>query len=57
MCIRDSVYTTGEIFCHPNGHTVIPDYVEFSLDARHEKPEVIEQVVKVIENLSLIHIS
>ena len=45
------VYTTGEIFCHPNVHTVIPDYVEFSLDARHEKPEVIEQVVKVIENI------
>lgn len=45
------VYTTGEIVCHPNVHTVIPDYVEFSLDARHEDPEVIKQVVKVIENM------
>lgn len=45
------VYTTGEIVCHPNVHTVIPDYVEFSLDARHEDPEVIKQVVKVIENI------
>ena len=23
------VYTTGEIVCHPNVHTVIPDYVDF----------------------------
>jgi N-carbamoyl-L-amino-acid hydrolase len=45
------VYTTGEIVCHPNVHTVIPDYVDFSLDARHEDPKVIEQVVKVIENM------
>ena len=27
------VYTTGEIVCHPNVHTVIPDYVDFSLEA------------------------
>lgn len=45
------VYTTGEILCHPNVHTVIPDLVDFSLDARHENPEVIQQVVKVIENM------
>lgn len=45
------VYTTGEILCHPNVHTVIPDYVDFSLDARHEDPKVIEQVVKVIEDM------
>lgn len=45
------VYTTGEIYCHPNVHTVIPDYVEFSIDARHENPKVIQQVVKIIENM------
>lgn len=45
------VYTTGEILCHPDVHTVIPDYVEFSLDARHEDPKVIEQVVSIIENM------
>lgn len=45
------VYTTGEIVCHPCVHTVVPDFVEFSLDARHEDPKVIEQVVKVIENI------
>ncbi|MEG0792497.1 MAG: Zn-dependent hydrolase [Lachnospiraceae bacterium] len=45
------VYTTGEILCHPNVHTVIPDYVDFSIDARHEDPKVIAQVVKIIENM------
>ena len=45
------VYTTGEILCHPNVHTVIPDYVEFSIDARHEDPKVIEQVIEVIQNM------
>lgn len=45
------VYTTGEILCHPNIHTVIPDHVDFSLDARHQNPEVIKQVVEVIKNM------
>lgn len=45
------VYTTGEILCHPNIHTVIPDFVDFSLDARHKNPEVIRQVVEVIKNM------
>lgn len=45
------VYTTGEIKCHPNVHTVIPDEVDFSIDARHEDPEVIKQVVEVIKNI------
>lgn len=45
------VYTTGEITCHPCVHTVIPDEVEFSLDARHEHHEVIDRVVSVIRSL------
>jgi N-carbamoyl-L-amino-acid hydrolase len=45
------VYTTGEIHCHPCVHTVIPDFVDFSIDARHENPEVIKQVVQIIESL------
>lgn len=45
------VYTTGEVLCHPNVHTVIPDYVEFSVDARHENPNVITQVVAALGNL------
>eukprot|EP00826_Nyctotherus_ovalis_P058633 TRINITY_DN8077_c0_g1_i18.p1 TRINITY_DN8077_c0_g1~~TRINITY_DN8077_c0_g1_i18.p1 ORF type:complete len:308 (+),score=-38.13 TRINITY_DN8077_c0_g1_i18:210-1133(+) len=47
----DLVYTTGEIICHPCVHTVIPDYVDFSLDARHKDPEVINKVVSIIENM------
>lgn len=45
------VYTTGEIFCHPNVHTVIPDYVDFSIDIRHENADVIKQAVEVIQNI------
>lgn len=45
------VYTTGEIKCHPCVHTVIPDFVDFSIDARHEDPKVIEQVLDVIKNM------
>ena len=33
------VYTTGEVSIHPCVHTVIPDYVDFSLDVRHEDPK------------------
>jgi len=45
------VYTTGEIKCHPCVHTVIPDEVDFCIDARHEDPEVIKQVVHIIKNI------
>lgn len=42
------VYTTGKISAHPNIHTVIPDCVKFTLDARHQDPEVINQVLNII---------
>ncbi|MDD2216317.1 MAG: Zn-dependent hydrolase [Eubacteriales bacterium] len=45
------VYTTGEIVCHPCVHTVIPDFVEFSLDVRHEDPKVLEQVLNIVKSL------
>ncbi|QBD85343.1 Zn-dependent hydrolase [Clostridium tetani] len=45
------VYTTGRIICSPNVHTIIPDHVKFTLDARHQDPSVIQQVVEVIENI------
>ncbi|SHL46486.1 N-carbamoyl-L-amino-acid hydrolase [Anaerocolumna jejuensis DSM 15929] len=48
------VYTTGKISCHPNIHTIIPDEVRFTLDARHQDPEVIKQVLSVIENLPTV---
>jgi len=45
------VYTTGELVIHPCVHTVIPDFVEFSLDVRHEKPEVLAQVLTIVKTL------
>lgn len=47
----DLVYTTGELLIHPCVHTVIPDFVEFSLDVRHEKEEVRSQVLEVVKTL------
>jgi N-carbamoyl-L-amino-acid hydrolase len=43
------VYTTGKISAHPNIHTIIPDEVKFTLDARHQDPEVIKQVLEIIK--------
>ena len=48
----DLVYTTGEIVCHPCVHTVIPDFIDFSIDCRHEKPEVRAQVLKIVKSLA-----
>jgi N-carbamoyl-L-amino-acid hydrolase len=47
----DLVFTTGEITCRPNIHTVVPNYVKFSLDARHRDMGVIAEVVDVIKSL------
>ena len=45
------VYTTGKISAHPNIHTIIPDEVKFTLDARHQDPEVIKQVLAIIHKI------
>ncbi|WP_313584735.1 Zn-dependent hydrolase [Lacrimispora sp.] len=45
------VYTTGKISAHPNIHTIIPDEVKFTLDARHQDSEVIMQVLAVIKKI------
>lgn len=45
------VYTTGKISAHPNIHTIIPDEVKITLDARHQDPEVIKQVLAVIKRI------
>lgn len=45
------VYTTGRINCSPNVHTIIPEHVKFTLDARHQEPKVVEQVVEIIKNI------
>ena len=46
--IPELVYTTGEVVCHPCVHTCVPDYFDFSIDARHENPEALQQVLDVV---------
>lgn len=45
------VYTTGRMNVSPNIHTIIPDNVKFTLDARHQDPKVVEQVVEIIKKV------
>lgn len=45
------VYTTGKISAHPNIHTIIPDEVKFTLDARHQDPKVLDQVLEIIKKI------
>lgn len=48
----DLVYTTGEVMCHPNVHTCVPDYFEFMVDARHKDPKVLARVLEVVQGLA-----
>ena len=48
--VSDLVYTTGEMVCHPCVHTCVPDYFDFSIDVRHEKPEVLEKVLAIVRS-------
>ena len=50
--VPELVYTTGEILAHPCVHTVIPDYVDFSIDVRHENPEIIKKVYDIVHSLA-----
>jgi N-carbamoyl-L-amino-acid hydrolase len=45
------VFTTGRMNVSPNIHTIIPDNVKFTLDARHQDPNVIKQVVEIIKKV------
>ena len=45
------VFTTGQIQCRPNIHTIVPNFVKFSLDSRHQDMGVLAQVVDIINNL------
>ncbi|KZE36881.1 Zn-dependent hydrolase [Bhargavaea cecembensis] len=48
---EDLVYTIGRINAYPNIHTVIPNEVTFTIEARHTNMDVIRQVEKMIEHL------
>ncbi|GAE25500.1 beta-ureidopropionase [Halalkalibacter wakoensis JCM 9140] len=45
---QDLVYTVGRVNVKPNIHTVIPNKVVFSLEARHKDAEVIDDVEELI---------
>ena len=46
----DLVYTTGEVVCHPCVHTCVPDFFDFSFDARHEDTKVLEKVLEIVRS-------
>lgn len=48
------VYTTGEVVCHPCVHTCVPDFFDFSFDARHEDPAMLENVLAVVKSCAEI---
>ena len=50
--IKDLVYTTGEVVCHPCVHTCVPDYFDFSVYARHEDPDSLTKVLEVVMSLA-----
>ncbi|MBB6450065.1 N-carbamoyl-L-amino-acid hydrolase [Geomicrobium halophilum] len=49
---HELVYTMGRMNMVPNIHTVIPKKVVFSLEARHQDPETIQQVEEIIHGLT-----
>lgn len=49
---RDLVYTIGRFNVSPNIHTVIPNKVVFTLEARHKDAETIRQVEEIIQGLT-----
>lgn len=47
--LTDLVYTTGEVECHPNVHTCVPDYFDFMIDARYEDAEKLQLVLNIVK--------
>lgn len=45
------VFTIGRMNVTPNIHTVIPNKVVFTIDARHKDPTIIQLVEKIIQSL------
>ncbi|MGE7603012.1 Zn-dependent hydrolase [Peribacillus sp. NPDC097675] len=48
---EDLVYTIGRVNVYPNIHTVIPNKVVFTIEARHKDQQVIERVEDIIKGL------
>ncbi|MDQ1236737.1 N-carbamoyl-L-amino-acid hydrolase [Paenibacillus sp. SORGH_AS306] len=56
LSVLDSelVYTMGRANVYPNIHTVIPNKVIFTLEARHKNEEVVREVERIIQSLPAI---
>lgn len=48
---NELVYTIGRMDVSPNIHTVIPNKVVFTIEARHKNPIVINQVENILKSL------
>jgi beta-ureidopropionase / N-carbamoyl-L-amino-acid hydrolase len=48
---NDLVFTIGRVNVYPSIHTVIPNKVVFSLEARHKDPEIVRVVKDFIQGL------
>lgn len=51
---NDLVFTVGRMNVLPNIHTVIPNKVVFTLEARHKDPTIMQQVEEIIQGLTQI---
>lgn len=49
---EELVFTFGRMHVTPNIHTVIPNEVVFTIDSRHQSPEVMSQVEKVLAGVT-----
>ncbi|WP_404331823.1 Zn-dependent hydrolase [Mesobacillus maritimus] len=48
----DLVYTMGRLNVYPSIHTVIPNKVVFTLEARHKNPATIQKVEEIVHSLT-----
>jgi beta-ureidopropionase / N-carbamoyl-L-amino-acid hydrolase len=49
---EELVFTIGRVNVYPSIHTVIPNKVVFSLEARHKNPEIVKTFKEFVEDLS-----
>lgn len=45
------VFTFGRVNVSPNIHTVIPNNVNFTIDSRHQNPQIMQKVEDILNNL------
>ncbi|MBD3107721.1 Zn-dependent hydrolase [Bacillus sp. AGMB 02131] len=54
---NELVFTIGRLNVYPNIHTVIPNRIVFTLEARHKNPETIKQVETIIQELTELSVN